>query len=149
MPNVKDVYDVAKDIKPLSIIFIGIIVILAISEFKSTSNSLLETLERIVILIFGFVIGTVFNTLYFRWYKERENIQKVQTKTYPRGFELGIFLGVAIALFGNFATSYIEKFITLNIDEFFKIGVKLHIVGLVSVFMIAVLFAIFYYRSVK
>lgn len=58
--------------KPSSIIYVGIIALLLISELKNPTD-LLGIIYKIVILIIAFVIVTFFNTQYFKHYWKNYN----------------------------------------------------------------------------
>lgn len=51
--------------KPTSIIYVGIIALLLISEWKNPTD-LMGIIYKIIVLIIAFIIVTIFNTKYFK-----------------------------------------------------------------------------------
>lgn len=55
--------------KPSGIIYIGIVILLAISEWKNPSN-FTGLVAKVIVLIIAFVLVTIFNSQYFKWFKK-------------------------------------------------------------------------------
>lgn len=55
--------------KPTSIIYVGIIILLSISEWQKPTD-LWGVTCKIIVLIIAFVLVTLFNTQYFRYLKK-------------------------------------------------------------------------------
>ena len=58
--------------KPSSIIYVGIIALLLISEWKNPTD-LLGIIYKIVVLVIAFIIVTIFNSQYFKHYWKNYN----------------------------------------------------------------------------
>lgn len=72
--NLAEFKDTFKDFatKPSSIIYVGIIILLGISEWQKPTNWLGVT-YKVSVLIVSFIIVTVFNSQYFKRYWRRYN----------------------------------------------------------------------------
>lgn len=77
MVNMSDVVEVKKTFetfatKPASIIHMGIVILLLISEWRNPTD-LLGIVYKIAIMIISFVIVTIFNSQYFKHYWKNYN----------------------------------------------------------------------------
>jgi len=76
MEKIKEVKEAYCDLaaKPSSLIYVGIIALLLISEYKNPTD-LWGVIYKIIVLIFSFIVVTVFNSQYFKRYWKNYNRQ--------------------------------------------------------------------------